>query len=482
MDIHNKKIALDDFMKERKTVLTTWETGKDVQSIEDGMAYQQSIPDSKNFALTLLKADQAGITLSQPRAGVALMDEHIALLKKLEPDCDLLPSTIDAYTRHNRYEEAAIGIRHSIEAGTSKLNGLPVVNHGVAECRRLTEALVKPVQVRHGTPDARLLMEISMASGFTSFEGGGISYNVPYTKRVTIEKSLRDWQYVDRLCGIYQENGITINREPFGPLTGTLVPPFMSHAIALIEGLLALEQGVKSITLGYGQVGNMVQDVAAVQSLRELGHEYFTEHGYSDYELSTVFHQWMGGFPEQEPNAFGLISFGALVAGLAGATKVITKSPHEAFGIPTAAANIQGLQASRQMLNLVRDQSFPQCGDVQREVDLIKAEVRAVMNKVFALGEGDLARGTVLAFEAGVLDVPFAPSMYNQGKILPVRDNKGAIRLFEHGNIPLPDDILTLHRDFIAERATAEKRKPCFQMIVDDIMAVSDSQLIGRPQ
>jgi methylaspartate mutase epsilon subunit len=88
----------------------------------------------------------------------------------------------------------------------------------------------------------------------------------------------------------------------------------------------------------------------------------------------------------------------------------------------------------------------------------------------------------VLAFEAGVLDVPFAPSMYNQGKILPVRDNKGAIRLFEHGNIPLPDDILTLHRDFIAERATAEKRKPCFQMIVDDIMAVSDSQLIGRPQ
>ena len=92
------------------------------------------------------------------------MDEHIALLKTLQEECDLLPSTIDAYTRLNRYEEAAVGIQKSIEAGTSKLNGLPVVNHGVAACRRMTEALEKPVQVRHGTPDARLLAEISMAS------------------------------------------------------------------------------------------------------------------------------------------------------------------------------------------------------------------------------------------------------------------------------------------------------------------------------
>ncbi len=52
--------------------------------------------------------------------------------------------------------------------------------------------------------------------------------------------------------GLYEEHGIRINREPFGPLTGTLIPPFMSHAVLIIEGLLALEQGVKSITVGYG--------------------------------------------------------------------------------------------------------------------------------------------------------------------------------------------------------------------------------------
>lgn len=481
MELRNKKITHDDFMTERRHVLETWSTGKDVARFEDGVKYQQTIPAEKNFALTLLKADQQGITLSQPRAGVALMDEHIQLLKTLEQECDLLPSTIDAYTRLNRYEEAAIGIKKSIEAGTSKLNGLPVVNHGVAECRRMTESLQKPVQVRHGTPDARLLGEISIASGFTSYEGGGISYNIPYAKRVTLEKSIRDWQYCDRMMGLYEEHGIRINREPFGPLTGTLIPPFVSHSIAIIEGLLALEQGVKSITVGYGQVGSLVQDIAAVRALRELSDEYFSHNGYDDYELSTVFHQWMGGFPEDEAKAFSIISWGAAVAGLSGATKVITKSPHEAFGIPTAAANAQGLKASRQMLNMVRDQIFPDCKAVDLEVELIKCEVRAVLSKVFELGQGDIARGTVLAFEAGVLDVPFAPAVCNAGKILPVRDNTGAIRILEAGAVPLPKDILALHHDYVAERARFEGRKPSFQMVVDDINAVSHSKLIGRP-
>ncbi|HGX3837806.1 TPA: methylaspartate mutase subunit E [Escherichia fergusonii] len=481
MELKNKKLSLDEFMNERLQVLQTWPTGKEVENFAEAVNYQQSIPEHKRFSLALLKADQQGKTLSQPRAGVALIDEHIELLKTLEQECDLLPTTIDAYTRLNRYEEAAVGIQKSLEAGTSKLNGLPVVNHGVATCRRLTETLEKPLQIRHGTPDARLLAEISFASGFTSYEGGGISYNIPYAKRVTLEKSIRDWQYCDRLVGLYEEHGIRMNREPFGPLTGTLIPPFMSHSVAIIEGLLALEQGVKSITVGYGQVGSLIQDIAAIKSLRELSHEYFHNYGYEDYELSTVFHQWMGGFPEDEAKAFAIISWGAAVAGMSGATKVITKSPHEAFGIPTAAANAQGLKASRQMLNMVSEQKFPPCPAVDQEVELIKSEVRAVLKKVFELGNGDIARGTVLAFEAGVLDIPFAPSVCNAGKILPVRDNTGAIRLLEAGCVPLPQDILALHHDYVAERARAEGRGPSFQMVIDDINAVSHSQLIGRP-
>ena len=35
--------------------------------------------------------------------------------------------------------------------------------------RFVVEALKKPVQVRHGTPDARLLGEITLAAGFTAY-------------------------------------------------------------------------------------------------------------------------------------------------------------------------------------------------------------------------------------------------------------------------------------------------------------------------
>ncbi len=164
-----------------------------------------------------------------------------------------MPTTIDSYTRQNRYAEAQMGIDESRSAGRSMLNGFPAVNHGVAACRRIVDSLAVPMQIRHGTPDARLLAEITLAGGFTAFEGGGISYNIPYAKDVPLESSIKYWQYVDRLAGLYGEQGIQINREPFGPLTGTLVPPCISHAVTVIECILAVAQGVGNITLGYGQ-------------------------------------------------------------------------------------------------------------------------------------------------------------------------------------------------------------------------------------
>ncbi len=481
MQLRNQKLAMEDFLRERAEVLQTWPTGKDVD-FEDGVRYQLALPASKRFSAALAEAERDGRTLSQPRAGVALVDEHIKLLQFLEPSCDLLPSTIDAYTRLNHYEKAAEGVARSVEAGTSLLNGFPAVNHGLAECRRVVESLTKPVQVRHGTPDARLLGEITLAAGFTAYEGGGISYNIPYAKKVPLDVSIRHWQYCDRLVGLYEERGVRINREPFGPLSGTLVPPFVSHSVAIIEGLLALEQGCKCITLGYGQAGNLVQDIAAIRALRELGHEFFRAAGHDDYALSTVFHQWMGGFPENESMAFAVIGWGSAMAALAGATKVIVKTPHEASGIPTKEANRQGLDATRQMLNMVREQVFPASPVLDQEVELIKREVRAVLARVFALGDGDVALGAVRAFEAGVLDVPFAPAACNAGKLLPVRDNEGAMRVYEPGRVPLPDDVLAYHKDKIAARARAENRAPAFQMVVDDIYAISKSRLIGRPR
>ncbi|SDJ96966.1 methylaspartate mutase subunit E [Natronincola ferrireducens] len=482
MTLQNKRLTEEEFLKQRQEILTHWPTGKDVD-LQEAVDYLKKVPEHKNFAAKLRKASEEGITLAQPRAGVALVDEHIKLLQYLQNEggADLLPNTIDSYTRQNRYNECQVGIEESIKENRSMLNGFPVVNHGVKNCRKVLEAVELPLQARHGTPDARLLTEIIHAGGWTSNEGGGISYNIPYAKSVSLEKTILDWQYCDRLTGMYEEMGVEINREPFGPLTGTLVPPSMSNAVAIIEGLLAAEQGVKNLTLGYGQCGNLVQDVAAIRTLVEQASEYFKTYGY-DIELTTVFHQWMGGFPADESKAFGVISWGAATAALAGATKVIVKTPHEAMGIPTMEANAQGIKATKQVLNLLKGQRLTMSKELQAEMQLIKAETKCILDKVFELGKGDLAVGTVKAFETGVMDIPFAPSKYNAGKILPARDNNGAVRYLEFGNIPMSKDIKDFNRQLLEARAKTEGRDVSFQMVVDDIYAVGKGTLVGRPE
>ena len=482
MDIQNKRIPEGEFMAQRQEILTQWPTGKDV-NLEEAIAYHKAMPESRKFGKKLLDAKRDGRTLIQPRAGVPVVEEHIKLMQYLEKygEADLLPSTIDSYTRQNRYEEAENGIAESIRLGRAMMNGFPAVNHGVAKCRQVIESVNLPMQVRHGTPDARLLTEITFAGGFTSYEGGGISYNLPYCKNIPMERTIRDWQYVDRLTGLYEEMGVSINREPYGPLTGTLVPPCISHAAAIIEALLAAEQGVKNITVGYGQCGNLSQDVAAIRTLEELTDEYLKKYGYNDVQVTTVLHQWMGGFPADEAKAFGVISTGSLIAALSKATKVIVKTPHEAVGIPTMEANAEGLRCTKQVVNMFFEQTLTGAS-VEEEKEIIRKETRCIVDKCFELGNGDVAVGVCRAVESGVLDVPFAPCRANAGLMLPCRDNNGAIRILNMGNLPFTQDLKDYHAAKIEERAKAENRKPSFQMVVDDVYSIGKGRLVGRPR
>lgn len=482
MEIQNKRIPDGEFEKLRQEVLQQWPTGKDVD-LDEAVKYHKAMPESRNFSKKLLDAKRDGRTLVQPRAGVPVVEEHIKLMQYLEKEgeADLLPSTIDSYTRQNRYEEAENGIAESIRLERAMLNGFPAVNHGVAKCRQVIESVNVPIQVRHGTPDARLLTEITYAGGFTSYEGGGISYNLPYCKNIPMERTIKDWQYVDRLTGLYEEMGVSINREPYGPLTGTLVPPCVSHAAAIIEALLAAEQGVKNITVGYGQCGNLVQDIAAIRTLQELTDEYLEKYGYSGVEVTTVLHQWMGGFPADEAKAFGVISSGSLIAALSKATKVIVKTPHEAVGIPTMEANAQGLRCTKQVVNMLSDQNFTS-DTLETEKEIIRKETRAIVDKCFELGAGDVAVGVCRGVEAGVLDVPFAPCRFNAGKMLPCRDNDGAVRILDVGNLPFSKELVDFHKEKIEKRAQAEKRKASFQMVIDDVYAIGKGRLVGRPK
>lgn len=483
MELKNKKWTEEYFLKQREAVLKTWPTGQsELLNLDVAIANLKKVPPHKNFAIKMAEAKKQGRTLVQPRAGVCRIEEHIELMKFLEAaGADFLPSTIDSYTRQNRYSEAEKGISESKAINRNMLNGFPAVNHGVEGCLQVYDSVNVPLQARHGTPDARLLAEIIHAAGWTSNEGGAISYNIPYAKNISIADTIKYWQYCDRLVGYYEDHGITINREPFGPLTGTLVPPGISNTVSIIEALLAAEQGVKNITVGYGMGGNVVQDVAALRALQRQTEMYIEKYGYKDCIITTVFHQWMGGFPADEDKAMGLISMSSVVAALGKATKMITKTPHESVGIPTKEANASGIKASKLVVSLLEDQEYINSSELEREILQIEKEVDCLMDAVFKLGDGDLAIGTVKAFEQGVIDIPFAPSRYNAGKMLPARDNDGHIRILDFGNLGFTDEIKAFHRAKIEERAKKEGREVSFQMTIDDVNAVSQGELIGRP-
>ena len=71
----------------------------------------------------------------------------------------------------------------------------------------------------------------------------------------------------------------------------------------------------------------------------------------------------------------------------------------------------------------------------------IEIEIDSLMDNIIKAGKGDIASGIIEAFKSGIIDVPFAPSKYNLGKILPARDNQGYIRILEFGNLGFNDEI-----------------------------------------
>jgi len=144
-------------------------------------------------------------------------------------------------------------------------------------------------------------------------------------------------------------------------------------------------------------------------------------------------------------------------------------------------ANAEGLRCTKQVVNMLSDQVLAS-DKVDEEKEIIRRETRAIVDKCFELGNGDIAVGVCRGVEAGVLDVPFAPCRYNAGLMLPCRDNDGAIRILNPGNLPFDKELLDFHAEKIAVRAAAENRKPSFQMVIDDVYSIGKGRLVGRPR
>jgi methylaspartate mutase epsilon subunit len=399
-------------------------------------------------------ARRQGVPCTQPRGGFPLFEAQRRLSQQLsDAGADFIPLTIDSYTRHNQYDTATQLLKRSEEEGQNYLNGYPLVSHGHELTRELYRDLAKPVSLRHGTPDARLLVEVALASGIAEIEGGGICYTLPYSEGFPLDRCLLYWQYVDRICALTSTKELPIHRESFGPLTATLVPPAIAIAIEIIEALLAAEQGVTSFAVSFGQTGSMVQDLATAKVLRSLTRRYLDESGFDAVETYLVYHQWMGQFPPQREKAAALIAGASVIASMISADKIVVKTVDEALGVPRAEINAEAVDTVRYVLRICGCLETVTSPLVEREVALIEAEVCSILEAVFELAGQAFWQSVFRAFQLGYIDVPFSPHADNANRLISMRDANGSIRIVEPGAVPISDD------DAREERALLETRK-----------------------
>ncbi len=479
--VSDSRLSDEDMTEQRQQVLQQWRTGNEARNMEDNAAFLKSVPNWTAYQAEV--ADGKRSMLIQPRSGVPGVAEQIKLFEAFkQAGAPVLSYQVDSHTRNNNHVLAEEAIKESRLLKYSTLNGFPVVNHGPTALRRVIRTTKVPLQTRHSTRDPRLLAEISYAGGVTAYEGGPLCYNLPYYKNYPVAESILRWRYVDRLTGEYYDKyGIVLDREYFGTLTATLIPPSLAISTGIIESILAAQQGVKAVSIGWAEQGNRVQDIAAIRSIRPLATEILANFGHKDVRVSSIYHQYMAAFPSLQTQAEQLIRASGTTAALSGATRVLTKTPVEAFKIPSVADNISGLQLTRRgILDAEEDGLVHQIDEpaVEQEMAIIRAEVMAIIDAVVGLGRDNFAQGVVEAVRTGVIDIPFAPSVFNRGKAVTARDCDQAVRYLDFGNLPFSREIRQFHEEKIRDRRRRDAigEQETYKLIERDVLVVALGQ------
>lgn len=428
--------------------------------------YLATLPE-RRFASYAYR-NRPGRPYLQPRGGYPSLAKQRLLTEALaEAGADFVPLTVDSHTRHNDYPAAARLLARGLAEDRDLLNGYPLVGHGHLATRELYRHLDRPVSLRHGTPDARLLVETALAAGITEIEGGGLSYTLPYSDRYPLDRALGHWQYVDRLCALAGPAGLPVHRESFGPLTATLVPPVITIVVQLCELLLAAEQGVSSFAVSFGQTGSLEQDLAIARVLRATGTALLSRFGFAEVELRLVYHQWMGAFPDEPALAWQLIAVAALISRLAGVDKVVVKTPDEASGLPGVASNAAAVRAVRYVLELAPHSDGLTSEVVEEEADLLASEVNQLLAYLFEHPAPTFLQSVYRSVLSGAIDVPFAPHRDNRAALVPDRAPGRQIRILDPGAVPISEEDQRRERKLLGSRLPADQ--PLWQRLLRDV-------------
>ena len=465
----------------RRAVLAGWRTGAEVDFAE-AVQFHASRPELNNVPRKRAWARATGNVLVQPLAGVTSWAGHNELMHYLQDkgEADILPSQIDSQTRTLQFAAAQQALEQSAP-GAEKLNGYPIVNHGVAATRRIVASLDVPIEMRIGTVHPQLPAEIAFAAGMSSMPAGPIYYNVHYARDASFEAAIENWQYVFRLIGRYREHGARIGLQIHGIGNSTPFPNTLLGACGILEILIAAAQGARDFSIDNRMMGSMVQDAASIRAIREAALAWTARCGYPDVNININRKNWSGRYPEDVARAYGLICYNAVSGLLGGCNEFIANSVQEGVGIPLKEANADTLRAIRQVIGMMQGQRVGlDPAGMAEEIALMKLEIDAILEAVLDAGDGDAALGTVRAFASGVLDIPFAATRQCRGEMMVARDAEGAVRYLDAGRVPVPAAVLRHHKACLDRRAAARGGPIDYNAIVDDIFSISRGYLVGR--
>ncbi|MEJ2738432.1 MAG: hypothetical protein P8105_01075, partial [Dehalococcoidia bacterium] len=304
-----------------------------------------------------------------------------------------------------------------------------------------------------------------------------------YEKKATLEECFLNSQYTNRLCGYYADHGVIITTDIHGLIPSFTFPLSVNIATIVIDSLAAAEQGVKSIVPQLHCMGNMAQDIAYAKVTPKLMREYLDKFGFTDVAIPGTFNNKIPLYPVPQSigGAFAFMCYSAVVATLGKTQASYVSTMDEGAGIPTKEAHRLSYEAANWIFNVVETQDIKlEIEGTDIEEKMTELEVKAIVDRVTELGNGDVLVGSLKAVEAGIIDSPFSPNIHMKDDVLGTKDSRGACRYLEFGNLPFSEDIKKFHRDKVAEREKKEGRKIDYQAVIDDFWAFSKGKIIGN--
>ena len=484
--IRHKRIDEDVFLnKMRPVVLSPWPTGKDVD-LDEAVEYQKGLPDDKNFTKAIAKNRAEGKISLFPRSGVPVIEKEIELLQSLnEVGVYLFPFTTDSFTRNLQLDKAQKGLEESIKTGQMKLNGFPIINHGVQATRKVVQSCFGAFDPRCSRVANSFVGEIAFASGMTAMPNSFFAWIGGYDKTATAEECIGTAQYLGRLIGYYAERGVIISTDCHGWLPNGVIPMYVNIATQILEALTSCMQGVKSVVPLMNFQGNMIQDIAETTVVEGLYRKYLDRFGHTDVVIPGVIGNQspLFGFPTDIGSAFGYINYTAMVAALAGNLDACSvKTVDEAIGVPSVESHMQTYRSANWIFNVVRQQDIRfDCEEIKTEGKMCELAVSAIIDKVIDMGDGDIAVGIVKAIDAGVLDSPFSINVNVRDLCMGARDLHGMCRYIEYGNLPIPEIVRKYNDEKIKEREKAEGRTLGYKASLADFWTLSHGCLVDPP-